>query len=198
MGMNRLASCISSRVSRYVAAGLMPLGLAIAAGTNAILPTQLLAQETTGGITILGGIEPEYRLAYSIDRNEPYSEDARYYLRVPGNKLPREVVELEITYPAKFEEMQGEINPNQIEVRTGTYRGDAALPIEDIVWDQANQRIEIFPVEPIPANTSLVIVLSDVHNPRRYGIHYFNLKLMYQGDVLRQYVGTWPLEVAAE
>jgi len=38
-------------------------------------------------------------------------------------------------------------------------------------------------------------VFSNVRNPNRYGYHYFNLRMMYQGDVIEQYVGTWPLEL---
>lgn len=180
--------------SRWLTIALAALGMS-AAVAAAPLSNQLMAQETTSGITIFGGLEPENRLAYSIDRNQPLSHNARYYLRVGSSKTPREVIEMEITYPETF---QGEIDPGAIELRQGRYRGDAIIPTDEIVWDAENRRIEIYPSEPIPAETNLVVVLSDVQNPRRYGMHYFNLKLMYQGDVIRQYVGTWPLEVSAE
>jgi hypothetical protein len=180
---------------RAAAVGLMTLGLAIATSFAPMISNRLMAQETTSGITIFGGLAPENRLAYSIDRNRPNSPNARYYLRVTGNKLPREVLEMEITYPEAF---LGQFNVDSIELRQGRYRGDSVIPVDDIIWDQANRRIEIYPSEPIPARSNLVIVLSNVQNPRRFGVHYFNLGMLYQGDVIRQYAGTWPLEVSAE
>ncbi|MBD2259792.1 DUF2808 domain-containing protein [Pseudanabaena sp. FACHB-2040] len=181
--------------SRAAAVGLITLGLAIATGFAPMISSRLMAQETTSGITIFGGLAPENRLAYSIDRNRPSSPNARYYLRVANNKLPREVLEMEITYPETF---QGQFNADNIELRQGRYRGDSVIPVDDVIWDEANRRIEIYPSEPIPARSNLVVVISNVQNPRRFGVHYFNLKMMYQGDVIRQYAGTWPLEVSAE
>jgi hypothetical protein len=189
---------LSKQVSKRALAGCLATGLAIATGISALAPTPTSAQETTGGITIFGGVDPDYRLGYSIDFNQPYSNRARYYLRVTGDKLPRDVTELTITYPSAFNEMQGKLNCGEIKLRKGRYRGDEDLPLDDVVCDDEAKTVQIFPEEPIPANTSLVIVFDRVNNPRRYGIHYFNLKLMYQGDVLPQYVGTWTLEVAAE
>lgn len=180
---------------RYAAVSLLTLGLAIAAGFSPLVSSQLMAQETTTGITIFGGLEPENRLAYSIDRNRPFSPNARYYLRVGSNKLPREVLELEITYPENYE---GELNGDSIELRRGRYRGDSVIATDEIIWDRENRRIEIYPSEPIPEGTNLVVVMSNIRNPRNYGVHYFNLRMMYQGSVMRQYAGTWALEVSAE
>lgn len=183
------------RGARYAAMGLLTLVLAIAVGLTPIASERLLAQETTSGITIFGGLSPENRLAYTIDRNRPYSNDARYYLRVNSKKLPREVLEIEVDYPETFE---GRFDPESIELRQGRYRGDSKIDIDEAVWNPETRQIEIYPSAPIPANTNLVIVLSNVRNPRNYGIHYFNLKMMYQGGVVREYAGTWPLEVSAE
>ena len=188
---------INRRLLKYGLVGLLG-AVAIAGGLNAVAPNHTSAQETSDGLTIFGGVESDYRLSYSIDRNEPYSRDARYYLEVRADKLPRAVTEIEISYPEKFTDLRGRFNENTIELRTGSYRGQESIPIDSAVWNQEAGVIEVYPAEPIPAETSFVIVLSNVNNPRRYGIHYFNLKLMYQGDVLRQYVGTWPLEVASE
>ncbi|HEY9737728.1 MAG TPA: DUF2808 domain-containing protein [Trichocoleus sp.] len=180
---------------RYAAVSLLTLGLAIATGFAPFISNQLMAQETTSGITIFGGLDPENRLAYSIDRNRPFSPNARYYLRVGSKKLPREVIEMEITYPENF---RGQLNGDSIELRQGRYRGDSVIPTDEIIWDQENRRIEIYPSEPIPEGTNLVVVMSNIRNPRDYGVHYFNLRMMYQGDVARQYAGTWALEVSAE
>lgn len=181
--------------SRYAVVSLLTLAIAISTGFAPFISSQLMAQETTSGVTIFGGLDPENRLAYSIDRNRPFSPNARYYLRVGSNKLPQDVLEMEITYPENF---RGEIKGDSIELRQGRYRGDSVIETDEIIWDQENRRIEIYPSAPIPAGTNLVVVLSNIRNPREYGVHYFNLRMMYEGGVTRQYAGTWALEVSAE
>ncbi|TVP62764.1 MAG: DUF2808 domain-containing protein [Leptolyngbya sp. LCM1.Bin17] len=174
------------------------MGLAaatIATGLGTALPQPTLAQ---GGLTIFGGVDPDFRLNYFIDFNTPFSRNARYYLNINRTKLPREVISLEIDYPEAFTEMRGRLDPNAIELRRGTWRGDGNIPLKAVDLIEDEGRIEIIPEEPIPANTNLVVVMSNVQNPRRYGYHYFNLRMMFQGDVMNQYVGTWPLEVASD
>jgi hypothetical protein len=181
------------RSIKFAALGLATALIAGAVGT--LLPPVSWAQT---GLTIFGGIEPEYRLRYMIDFNHVRSNDARYYLRVSGDKLLRDVISMEIDYPPEFVELQGRFNVDRIELREGTGRGGDVIPTKVIAWLEEENLIEIIPEEPIPEGSDLVIVMSDVNNPRRYGYHYFNLRLMYQGDVINQYVGTWPLEVAVD
>jgi hypothetical protein len=172
------------------------LGLLAASGL-AIAGSTAIAQ-TTDGLTIFGGVDSEFRLGYFIDNNERRSTRARYYLRVAGRKVPREVLELQISYPEEFEEDGGYFTKATVELRDGSGRGGETLEVDEIVIDEEANIIEIYPSEPIPANNSLVIVLHDVRNPNRYGNHYFVLDALYQGGPLRELVGIWPLEVAAE
>ncbi|NJL47382.1 MAG: DUF2808 domain-containing protein [Leptolyngbyaceae cyanobacterium SM2_5_2] len=180
------------------AAQLTALGL-IAATVAAVLGTAMLTppSQAQTGLTIFGGIEPEFRLGYVIDFNAPRSNNARYYLQVNRNKLPREVISLQIDYPETFIERQGQLDSSAIELRRGDWRGNEVIPVKAIDWIEEEGRIEIIPEQPIPANTNFVVVFSNVRNPNRYGYHYFNLRMMYQGDVIDQYVGTWPLELGA-
>lgn len=188
-----------SNVSKtQLASGLLVSGLAIAGAIGvAALPSASLAQ-TMPGLTIFGGVDPEYRLAYSIDYNTPRNTRARYYLRVPESKLERAVNEIEIDYPLAFTDDAGGFDPANIELREGGGRGGDAIPVSEVNWNPESGTIEIYPLEPISADTSFVIVMNKVRNPNNFGIHYFNLKAMYQGDILRRYLGTWPLEVSAE
>lgn len=166
-------------------------GVAIAGGTA-------IAQSTTEGLTIFGGIDTEYRLSYSIDNNERRSNDARYYLRISGRKLiARDILELQISYPEEFEDNGGYFTNAEIELRDGTGRGGETIAIDEIVLNPEENLIEIYPEEPIPASTSMVVVLSDVRNPNRYGNHFFVLDVLYQGGLLREFVGIWPIEAAA-
>lgn len=165
-------------------------GLAIA-GSTAIA-------QTTDGLTIFGGVEAQYRLGYYIDNNERRSNDARYYLRVAGRKVPKDVLELQITYPEEFEEEGGYFDNARVELRDGTGRGGATIPVDEVIVDTEANILEIYPVEPITANSNFVVVLHDVRNPNRYGNHFFLLDVLYQGGPLREFVGVWPLEIAAE
>lgn len=182
-------------VNRWIQRSLLGLlavsGLAIATGPQAIA-------QTTEGLTIFGGIDSQYRLGYYIDRNERRSNDARYYLRVAGRKVPKAVLELQITYPEEFEEEGGNFDNTRVELRDGSGRGGETLAVDEVIIDTEANIIEVYPVEPIPPNTNFVIVLHDVRNPNRYGNHFFTLDALYQGGPLRDFVGIWPLEVAAE
>lgn len=178
---------------KLVALGLTALAAAVGLSTALPLPTQ-----AQSGLTIFGGVDAEYRLPYSIDANIPHSSNTRFYLNVQRTKLPRDVISLEIDYPDSFTEIGGRFSPDAIELRSGEWRGRDVIPVRAIDWLEDENRIEIIPEEPIPANTNLVVVMSNVRNPRRYGYHYFNLRMMYQGDVVNRYVGTWPMEIASD
>lgn len=179
---------------RWISRGLM--GLFAASGV-AIVGSGAIAQ-TTDGFTIFGGVDAQYRLGYSIDNNERRSSNARYYLRVSGRKIPREILELQITYPEEFANNGGHFDNARIELREGTGRGGATIPVDEVIIDQEAKILEIYPAEPIAPNSSFVVVLHDVRNTNRYGFQYFILDALYQGGPLREFVGIWPLEVAAE
>lgn len=174
---------------------LVLLGLATAtltAGLSTVIAPQVSQAQT--GLTIFGGIDPAYRLNYFIDSNKPRSSDARYYLQVGRNKVSRDVISFQIEYPQSFVDNDGEIDPNEIEIRQGDWRGGDVIPVKSI--GTVDGRIDIIPEKPIPKNTNFVVVLSKVRNPNSYGYHYFNLRMMYQGDVVDRYVGTWPMELS--
>ncbi|MGB3135530.1 MAG: DUF2808 domain-containing protein [Nodosilinea sp.] len=174
------------------------LGLAAVAAAVGLSATLAQPSQAQSGLTVFGGVDVEYRLPYFIDFNHPYSSNSRYYLNIQRTKLPRDVISLEIDYPAAFSEVGGRIDPSRVELRSGDWRGRDVIPVRTVDLFEDENRIEIIPAEPIPANTNLVVVLSDVNNPRRYGYHYFNLRMMYQGDVINQYAGTWPMEIASD
>ncbi|HEY9888990.1 MAG TPA: DUF2808 domain-containing protein [Candidatus Obscuribacterales bacterium] len=182
------------KLKRWLQQGLLGVvavsGLAIA-GSTAIA-------QTTEGLTIFGGVDSQYRLGYYLDNNERRSTRARYYLRVAGRKIPREVLELQVNYPQEFEEQGGHFDKARIELREGSGRGGATIPVDEVIMDTEANVFEIYPTEPIAANSSFVIVVHDVRNPNRYGNHFFTLDALFQGGPLREFVGVWPLEVSAE
>jgi hypothetical protein len=172
------------------------LGVLAAAGLMTAVPSAIA--QTTEGLTIFGGYDSQYRLGYFIDRNERRSNDARYYLRVAGRKVEKDVLELQISYPEEFEEEGGHFDNVRVELRDGTGRGGATIPVDEVIVDTEANIFEIYPVDPLPANGNFVIVLHEVRNPNRYNNFPFFLDALYQGGPLRELVGVWPLEVAAE
>lgn len=193
---------------------LATAGVIAVGAQTALQPIPAMAQlnRTCQGFTLFGGVDSEYRLAYCIDNNERRDTRARYYLRVAGRVVTRDVIELEIAYPEAFEEAGGHFDNATIEIREGTGRGGAVIPAETFIeanLDEADSAeiggiqtdsnvLTIILEQPIPANSSFVVVISDVRNPNRFGIHNFSLDLMYQGDAFAQFVGIWALDVAAE
>lgn len=172
------------------------LGILAASGL-AIAGSTAIAQ-TTDGFTIFGGVDSEFRLSYQIDNNKGRSTRARYYLWVSGRKIPREVLELQISYPEAFEEDGGYFTNASIELREGNDRRGATIPIDEVVINSEDNIIEIYPESPIPAQNSFTVVMSRVRNPNSYGNHYFTLDVLYQGGVVSDFVGIWPIEVAED
>ena len=169
-------------------------------GQTAIQATPALAQltQTCQGFTLFGGVDAEYRLGYCLDNNSRRSSRARYYLHVAGRVFTRDLIELQITYPEAFTRESGHFDNATIELREGTGRGGATIPINEVVIDPERNMIEIYPENPIPGNSSFMVVISNVRNPNRFGVHNFNFEATFQGDSFRRFVGIWPLDVAAQ
>ncbi|NJL86040.1 MAG: DUF2808 domain-containing protein [Leptolyngbyaceae cyanobacterium SM1_1_3] len=195
----------SNRTKARFLASLMCSGLAISGAWSGFFtaPGQAQSGSTAPGFTIFGGVDPDFRLGYIVDNNTPRNSDARYYLQVDSNKVERGISEIEISYPEAFTRRPNgaTLDPENIEIRVNSSRGGRngeTIPIESVTWDRESNRLEIYTQEVIPADTEFVVALLDVRNPRRYGLHSFNLRVLYQGDVVRRYIGTWQVEVAAE
>lgn len=161
---------------------------AIAGCALTTLPKLTLAQS---GITIFGG--PQNELRYRMDYNGVRARPDRYRLRIPAAKMETAVSEFRVTYPEAYTNYGGQFNPDRIDVRVG---GDN-LPVEEVIWDRENNRVDIYMVEPVPADTSVELVFSGVRNPRRVGMHFFNALVRAPGDAypLPRYVGTWVVKI---
>ncbi|MBF2046424.1 MAG: DUF2808 domain-containing protein [Leptolyngbya sp. IPPAS B-1204] len=142
------------------------------------------------GFTIFSGVERENQLSWRMDFDgEPGVRD-RYRLRIPAKKMELAVEQFSITYPDTY---RGRFDPNAVEVRAN---GDE-IPLDEVTWDPENRVIEIYPQSPVPADTRVEIVLSNVRNPNRIGMHYFNALVRSPGDLpMMRYVGTWILSIS--
>jgi hypothetical protein len=144
------------------------------------------------GLTIFSGVERENQLNYRTDNGGQPGMRDRYYFRIPPRKMELAVSELLIAYPESY---GGEFDPEAVRVRVN----DDEVALDEVNWDPDNRVIEIYPTEQIPAATRVEIVLSNVRNPRRSGIHYFNALVRSPGDLpMSRYVGTWILDISRE
>jgi len=144
------------------------------------------------GLTIFSGIDRENQLNYRLDFAGRPSMPDRYRLRIPARKMDLAVAQFAISYPDTYE---GTFDPEEVEIRIS---GDS-IPLDEVVWDQENRVINIYPVEPVPARTRVELVFSNVRNPRRGGTHYFNAMVRSPGDLpMLRYVGTWIVSIGEQ
>jgi hypothetical protein len=191
---------LRTQVRRAVLGGAALAGVMLSSGAIAPMTPPALAQRctTTAGFNLFGGVDSEIRLGYLIDNNQRRNSRARYFLKVAAGAVsPREIIELEIIYPQAFEDNSGHFDNAEIEVREGTGRGGDVIPASEIVVDSESNTIQIYFEDAIPEDTDFMVVINKVRNPNRYGIHYFHLDALYQGDSVRSQIGTWPLEASA-
>jgi hypothetical protein len=163
------------------------LGIALTGSLLLGLPEAILAQGMPG-VTLFGGPESENLLNFFLQSGRAGERD-RYKLRIPADKLNLAVELISITYPDYY---RGKLDPDKIEIRIK----DEPIALEDVVVDQENYFIEIYPAEPIPAGTKIEVVFSNVKNPTFGGMYHFNANIRTPGDVpMLRYVGTWLLSI---
>lgn len=168
------------------------LAAAIATGLVAAIPTLTLANGLPG-LTIFGGPGRENTLDFRFDFEGNANEWDRYRFRVPQKKLTEAVQSFTISYSESPANYTGKIDPDQIEVRI---KGEAQ-PLEEVVWDQENKLVEIYPEKSIPAGTAgLELVFSNVKNPG-FGTYRFKCLIFTPGEVsLPRYIGTWEFQIS--
>jgi hypothetical protein len=153
-----------------------------------VIPATVVAQGLPG-LTIFSGVDRENQLGYRLDFGGLTSQRDRYRLRIPEKKMTFAVSLFAVTYPDTYE---GRFDPEAVEVRVD----GESVPVDEVSWDEENRTIEIYPVDPVPADTQVELVLSNVRNPRNVGTHYFNALVRSPGDLpLMRYVGTWILSI---
>lgn len=147
-----------------------------------------LAQGT--GWTIFGGPKNTKELRAFLDSGQPGQQD-RYYLEVP--RQPISVSEYYITYPEYY---KGSFDVDRIEVRTRR-NPKRNFKVGEALWDKESRQLRITVVDPIPADTVVEIVLSNVRNPRTGAMFFFNLSVLSPGDIpLPRPVGTWVITLS--
>jgi hypothetical protein len=141
------------------------------------------------GLTLFGGIKRENQLPFRLDFGGQVNTWDRYRLRIPAKKLNLAVSQFAISYPDYY---KGKFDTDNIEIRLKGKK----VPLQEVVWDKENHKVEIFPQEPIPAGSRLELVFSNVKNPNSGGTFYFNCQVLSPGDTpLLRYLGTWIVNI---
>lgn len=154
------------------------------------LPIVTSAQNSLPGLTIFSGVKRENELPFKLDFGGQTNGWDRYRLRIPAKKLNLAVAQFVVTYPEYY---KGKFDPKKIEVRIKNKK----VPLQDVVWDKENRKVEIYPQEPVPAGSRVELVFSDVKNPSTGGTFYFNCQVQSPGDVpLLRPIGTWILTIS--
>ena len=142
------------------------------------------------GFTLFSGVKSENQLPFRLDFGGQSNGWDRYRLRIPAKKLKLAVAQFSITYPDYY---KGDFDTDSIDVRIKNKK----LPLQQVKWDKENHVVEIYLKEPVPANSRVELVFSNVKNPNFGGTYYFNCQILTPGDVpLLRYVGTWIVNIS--
>lgn len=164
--------------------------LAIASCLMGIVPAATQAQSGLPGFTLFGGPRGEENLNYRLDFGGKVNGWDRYRLRIPAKKMKLAVAQFAISYPDYY---KGTFDEKSVEVQVQ----GKAVPLKEVKWNKDNNLIEIFPTDPIPANSKVEIWLENVKNPSSGGMFYFNLQVQSPGDLpLYRYLGTWVISIS--
>lgn len=141
------------------------------------------------GLTIFSGVKRDNQLPFKLDFGGQSSGWDRYRLRIPAKKLNLAVAQFAISYPDYY---KGKFDTDEIEVRIK----DKKVPLQEVIWDKENHKVEIYPQEPVPAGSRVELVFSNVKNPNSGGTFYFNCQILSPGDApLLRYLGTWIVSI---
>lgn len=182
-------------------------GLLLSSVAGFTVPTLAQSYESDG-LTIFGGADSDFRLAYRLLNNEPRNNRTQWELEVRGDQLQTATSALVVTLPESFTRYRGRVDLDEISVRYGRIDSEGeAIEIDEVRWDDivfsgANDlseeldKIEIFLAEDIPADTSITLVFEKIRNPTRALMLRTNLQVFPRGEELATYVGTWEMLVA--
>lgn len=152
------------------------------------MPAISLAQGLPG-FTLFGGPSRGDLLNYRLERGTAGFPSDRYRLRIPARKMQFAISQLSITYPNYYD---GEFDQNRIEVRV---KGKS-VPLDEVIWNQEDHFVEIYPSEPIAAGQQVEVIFHNVRNPKFGGMYHFNARIRTPGDTpLYRYLGTWVLSI---
>ena len=109
------------------------------------------------------------------------------------------LISLNIKVPDKF---KSSLNPKKItfcKANLGGYTSRTKcienIP-SDIVFDKETNKLEIYPISPIPSDKNTYAVVFKINNPRRTGLYQFHSFGKSSGPVpVSSYIGSWTINI---
>jgi hypothetical protein len=171
-------------VLRRTAQASLVLGL-LATGSTLLAP---IAQ-AQNGVTLFSGVERGKELSYHFDFGGKSGNYDRLRLRVKKEQMKLAAAQFIIAYPDYY---KGQFDPKDIQLRVN----GKEVKIQETRWDEDNYRIEVYPIEPVAANSKVEISLSNIRTPNSPGMYYFKGLIQAPGDVpIMRELGTWIVTV---
>lgn len=175
-------------VSKLSGIGRTLLMMAIAGCVVTAAPVVSLASGQ--GFTLFGGPDRQFRLPFNVDFGARPDIIDRYRFRIPAKKMSLAAAQFSVSYPSDFD---ARFDPEEIEVRVKGKK----VALDEVIWDQENNLIEIYPLEAVPAGNNVELVFSNVRNPRNQGIFYLKCTIVSPGDLpLPRYIGIWDVTIS--
>ena len=163
--------------------------LALTGCTVAGVHTVATAQGGSG-LVIFGDRDADI-LSYYLDFGGIADNRDRYRLRIPKKKLVNGATQFVISYPDYFD---GKFNTDKIEVRINGDK-DKSLPLNNVVWDEENQFVQIDLAEPLIDARKVELVFSGARNPD-VGTYYFYAQVVPAvGAPVPERVGAWVISI---
>ncbi len=141
--------------------------------------------QPNAGFIIFGNAR-DVAMDYCLDSGSANQYDS-YYLELKTQKF--KYSEVIVTYPEHFNPMA---DLATVELyQSAECRGGKKIPLESAQWDKEARRITVIPKEPIPANTPVRLVLSNVRNPSLPGIFQIDARVLRADVPVPVYIGSW-------
>ena len=117
--------------------------------------------------------------------------------------MPRDrktgLLSINIKIPKNFKSTLKTKNINFCKANYGGYTSKTKciedIP-SDIVFDDKNKRLEIYPITPIPSDKETYAVVLKINNPRRSGLYQFHSFGKSSGPIpVSSYLGSWTINI---
>jgi hypothetical protein len=162
----------------------------IALASSCLIASMPIVSHAQNGVTIFSGVERKDELSYRLDFNGDRGNWDRYRLRVNADKMKLSVAQFIIRYPDYY---TGKFDTKDVELMVD----GKPWKVQEVNWDQDNNRLEIYPAEAVPAKANVEMIFSNVKNPDNPGVFYFECLIQAPGDVpIMRQLGTWIITIS--
>ena len=126
----------------------------------------------------------------------------KIYLFLRSSDRKTGLLKISLKFPDRFTSQIKKEKISLCEVRIGGFNSKTkclkTIPTE-IEIDKGNNKVDIFPVSPIPSNEKNIAIHLKVSNPKRGGLYQFHGFGQSSGKVpVSYYLGSWTLKIDSQ